>query len=70
LAVLRAASTLLELEDSDRLEVRIVVRVVFVWLRTLSIDEELLESWLELVFTAPRAVSTLEDELDKLRLEV
>ena len=70
MAVLRAASTLLELEDSDRLEVRIVVRVVFVWLRTLSIDEELLESWLELVFTAPRAVSTLEDELDKLRLEV
>ena len=70
MAELRAASTLLELEDSDRLEVRIVVRVVFVWLRTLSIDEELLESWLELVFTAPRAVSTLEDELDKLRLEV
>jgi hypothetical protein len=70
LAELRAASTLLELEDSDRLEVRIVVRVVFVWLRTLSIDEELLESWLELVFKAPRAVSTLEDELDKLRLEV
>lgn len=44
LAVLSAVSTLLELDDSDRLDVRIVVRLVLVWLRALSIDDELLES--------------------------
>lgn len=43
-AVLSAASTLLELDESDRLDVRTVVRVVLVWLRVLSIDEELRES--------------------------
>jgi hypothetical protein len=44
LVVLSAASTLLELDDNDRLDARIVVRVVLVWLRALSIDDELLES--------------------------
>lgn len=35
----------------------------------LSIDEELLESWLDEVLIALSAASTLDEELERLRLE-
>ncbi len=61
---------LLELEDNDRLEVRIVVMFELAWFRALSIEDELFENWFEVVFTAPSAASTLVDELERLRLDV
>ncbi len=68
--VLRAASTLLELEDSERLDALVADSVALAWLSTLSTDEELLESWFELVPYPARVASTLDDEFKRLRLEV
>ena len=44
LTVPRAASRLLELDESDRLEVWLVDMAAFVWLSAASTEEELLES--------------------------
>jgi hypothetical protein len=65
-----AASTLLELEDRDRLEVRLVEIEPLTRLSALSSEEELPESWFEEVLMAVSVASTLDDEFDRLRLEV
>ena len=65
-----AASTLLELEDRDRLEVRFVEIEPLTRLSALSSEEELPESWFEEVLMAVSVASTLDNEFDRLRLEV
>ncbi len=65
-----AASTLLELEDRDRLEVRLVEIEPLTRLSALSSEEELPESWFEEVLMTVSVASTLDDEFDRLRLEV
>jgi hypothetical protein len=65
-----AASTLLELDDSDRLDVLLVEIEAFTRLRIVSTEDELPESCVDDTLIADSATSTLEEELERLRLEV
>ena len=44
--------------------------MVFTWFSALSTDDELLESCADDVLRTPSAASTLEEEFERLRLEV